>query len=111
MSDERRIIDTRIRPKQPEPAYDPDLIIDITLKGERYDVIYNRKTTETMVYLPVVFFDLTREEMVREHIQHILESKPKTVMITAEGERAFLHPGVVRSIVEGKLGVAELTLR
>lgn len=112
MSDEeRRIIDTRLRPQEPELEYEPDLVISISTNGDRYDVIYNRKNEGDTEYAMVVFIKLNREEMVTEHIRHIMESKPKTVMITAEGVNTPLHPGVVKSIIEGKLGIAELLLR
>ncbi len=112
---EHRIIDTRVRPPKAELAVDPDLKIDITLTDSgKYDIIYTRKIVPgaTTEYVPIFFFALSREEMVQEHVRHIQAVKPKTVLITAgEDQRTLLHPGVVKSIIEGKLEVARLVLR
>lgn len=121
MSDEieHRVIDTRVRPSQQvDLPSDPDLVIDITLEEGKYNVTYTQKIVGVdqdekpmTEYVPIFFFALTREEMVQHHVQQMLAWKPKTVVITAGEQRTSLHPGVVKSIIEGKLGVAELVLR
>lgn len=120
MSDEteRRIIDTRVQAQQADPLVDADLTIDISLLEGKYDVVYthrlvglNEHGEQVEERVPVFLFALTREEMVKSHVSHIKNWKPKTVLVTAGEQRTPLHPGVVRSIIEGKLGASELMLR
>lgn len=92
-----------------------DLIIEIDLLPEGYLVTYNHWVDGRQI--PYNYFDrLTREQMVLKHIQVIRDVKPKTALIRTGGNSAehtkdiYLHPGVVKSIVEGKLTAAELTL-
>lgn len=116
---EHRVIDTRVQPPKAELSVDPDLEINIIpTEDGKYDVIYTRKVPADinfrtrLEYVPIYFFALTRVEMVQEHVRHIQAVKPKTVLITSgEDQRTLLHPGVVKSIIEGKLEVARLVLR
>ena len=92
-----------------------DLIIEIDLLPEGYIATYNHWVDGRFV--PYNYFDrLTREQMVLKHIQVIRDVKPKTVLVRAgkhEDEHTkdiYLHPGVVKSIIEGKLTASELTL-
>jgi len=109
---EHRIIDTRVRP--PVSVLDgvSDLVIEITpLDDMKYDVGYFKPDGAGGLEVLVLFAGLERACMVVEHVTQIRNHKPKTVEIRSGDQRTPLHPGVVRSIVEGKIEVAQLILR
>lgn len=119
------IIDTRGDHSKPENV-DADLIIEIEpLEDGNYNLIYfcrGREWINKLIvaqgkepgeHVPVIMLNLTRSEMIKEHVQHIRELKPKTVAVRAKGAEstAMLHPGVVQSVIEGKLDESKLELR
>lgn len=115
MSDDRVIIDLRRKPATEQVELKADLIIEIDLHPEGYMATYNHWVDGR--FIPYNYFDrLTREQMVEKHVQVIRDVKPKTVVIrtgkhsSGHTQDIPLHPGVVKSIVEGKLTAAELTL-
>lgn len=112
---DRIIFDLRRKAPEAEEPLKADLIIEIDLHPEGYMATYNYWVDGR--FIPYNYFDhLTREQMVAKHVQVIRDVKPKTVVIrtgknsTGHPRDIAIHPGVVKSIVEGKLTAAELTL-
>lgn len=111
---DRIIFDLRRKAPEAEEPLKADLIIEIDLHPEGYMATYNYFDGRQ---IPYNYFDhLTREQMVVKHVQVIRDVKPKTVIIRTGAHSSghpkdiAIHPGVVKSIVEGKLTAAELTL-
>jgi hypothetical protein len=109
---ERVIIDTK--PERPTKRPDAELVIEVDLYEGGYTVTYVRhKEPPDPAH---VFYGLKRPEMVAKHVKMLRELKPASVVIvtgaysTGEEQYALLHPGVIKQIVEGKLGVDELLL-
>ncbi len=115
MSD-RIVIDLRRKAE----AY-VELVADLVIEIDRYECsdgytvryVYD---VPGFVYLPLPM-TMTRAEMVLMHVTKIQQIRPKTVVIrtgkhsTGQVVDVAIHPGVVKSIIEGKLTAAELTLR
>lgn len=109
---EHRIIDTRVRPPVSVLTTIADLVIDITpLDDLKYDVGYFKPDGAGGLEVLILFAGLERACMVVEHVTQMQQQKPKTVEIRSGEQRTPLHPGVVKSIVEGKIEVAQLILR
>lgn len=109
------IIDTR--PEETLESLDADLIINIDLYDDGYSVAYNYKVDGKGTHVPYnCWFQFTREQMVQKHVQVIRDVKPRTAVIrtgahsTGHIKDIALHPGVIKSIIEGKLDAADLTL-
>lgn len=110
---EHVIIDLREKAQAPTEE-EADLIIEIDLFPSGYDVVYHvRKDGVYEAYN--IFTRLMREEMVKKHVQVIRDTRPRTAAVrtgrnsTGHVKDIALHPGVIKSIIEGKLGVENLT--
>jgi len=109
--DDRVVIDTRSSLPAAELP-DADLTIGIDSLGTgKYNITYMRQKEEGLEYEPLCVLDVSREEMVGHHVRAIQAARPKTVEVRAGAQRTRLHPGVVKSIIEGKLEMAKLVLR
>lgn len=117
------VIDTRLAIPA-EAGIDADLIIDIeAMESGNYNLTYFRPPPEWLTplaetqgkklgeYVPICVLDIPRQKMVEEHVRQIQEVKPKTVMVRSGAQVTMIHPGIVKSIIEGKLEVAKLVLR
>lgn len=119
MEEEKRIvIDLRSKGPQEPVVLDADLIIGIDLYDDGYTVVYCPRMPDGRGHYELHRIPkLDRETMVSNHVKTIQALKPKTVVIRS-GEHSTghvrdipLHPGVIKSIIEGKLGAEKLMLR
>lgn len=115
--EERIIIDMRhLRQPAAMKELDADLIVEIDLVDGGYQAVYLMKKEDKH---ELVFRreGLTREALIDAHVEAIKQAKPKTALVRSGRHSSghvkdiLLHPGVVKSIVEGKLGAGQLLLR
>lgn len=96
-----------------------DLVIEVDLYPEGYAVAYRYVPQGATVreYVGYNHFEaIDRKQLVTLHVQVIRDTKPRTAVIvtgrfsTGHERHVDLHPGVLRQIIEGKLGIDELYL-
>ncbi len=114
--DDRVVIDLRRRTQEAYKELSAELIIEIDLFEEGYGCFYERQIEEHKFEMVGSAEGLTREQMVERHVQEIQRWKPKTVVIrtgvhsTGHIKDIPLHPGVIKSIIDGTLDATKLTL-
>lgn len=118
MSEDRIIIDLRRKPQEASEELDADLIIGIDLFDDGYTVTYCPRMPDGNGHFELHRIPkLDREAMVSNHVKAIQTLKPKTAVVrsgahsTGHVRDIPLHPGVIKSIIEGKLDAAALMLR
>jgi len=119
--EERVIIDMRHLRQQPAAPkeLDADLVMEIDLLDGGYQAIYLMRSAKEGEGRTLIFQrnGLTREALIDAHVEAIKQAKPKTALVRSGRHSSghvkdiLLHPGVVKSIVEGKLGAGQLLLR
>lgn len=108
-------MDLRRHPQEYEEL-SAELIIEIDLFGDGYDCFYERQVEPNTFEMVGSAEGLTRAEMVERHVEEIRRWKPKTVVIrtgkhsTGHIKDIPLHPGVIKSIIDGTLDATKLTL-
>lgn len=116
-TEERIVIDLRRSGDAPSKELDADLIMEIDLFDTGYQAAYHMKSDGKAHSLLFQRDGLTREAMIAAHIEAITLAKPKTALVRTGSHSSghvrdiLLHPGVVKSIIEGKLGAEDLILR
>jgi hypothetical protein len=116
---DRLIIDTKPA-DAPLKELTQDLVIEVDLFDEGYMATYRyvpqgAKTREYVAYN--CFSALDRRDLITKHVQVIRDTKPRTAVIvtgkysTGHVRHVELHPGVIKQIIDGKLGVDELLLQ
>lgn len=114
MEEKRIIIDLRPKPEK-YVELDADLIIEVDRFEDRFVCSYAGAVGDGWSILGPLETS-SRKEMVGWHVQQIRERKPKSVVIrtgkhsTGHVQDIPLHPGVINSIIEGKLDAEKLTL-
>lgn len=117
--EQRIIIDMRRKPQEgPGKELDADLIIEIDMISEDdYFVVYLARDANGTYFIETQLGNATRAFMLEYHVLQLRTRKPKSVVVrTGKNSSGHvrdipLHPGVIKSIIEGKLGAAELMLR
>jgi len=116
---DRLVIDTApVEKALKEPTQ--DLVIEIDLFSDGYTASYRYKHERARLddYVPYNTFDgLDRRALIEKHVQVIRDTKPRTAIIitgkysTGHVRHVELHPGVIKQILDGKLGVDDLLLK